>query len=61
MFSCVIGLTSRPLSIKDAGWPFHPRLELYAGLNLSQYIRAIVKYLSGIEKIEEIAQVYFAG
>jgi hypothetical protein len=60
-FPRVIGLTSRPLSIEDAGMPFDPRLELYAGLDLSQNLSSIVSYLSGIEKIEEITHVYFAG
>lgn len=60
-FSRVIGLTSRPLSIKVAGLPFDPRLELYAGLDLGQDVRSIVTYLRSIERIEEITHVYFAG
>ena len=59
-FSRVVGLTSRPLSNKYAGMSFDPRLEFYAGLDLSQNFQSIVTYLSGIERIE-ITHVYLAG
>ncbi|KAG0645390.1 Short chain dehydrogenase sirQ [Hyphodiscus hymeniophilus] len=60
-FSRVVGLTSRSLSINEAALPSDPRLELHAGLDLGQDVQSIVKYLSSIERIEEITHVYFAA
>jgi hypothetical protein len=60
-FSRVIGLTARPLGLEAAGFPSDPRLELYAGLDLSKDVDDIVGYLCKIKHIEEITHVYFAG
>jgi len=60
-FSRVIGLTSRPLSLKDSGLPLDPRLQLYSGLDLSQDAKTITEYLKKIENIDQITHVYFAG
>jgi hypothetical protein len=60
-FTGVVGLTSRPLSLKDSGFPSDPRLQLYSGLDLSQDAEAITQYLKKIDRINEITHVYFAG
>ena len=60
-FSRVVGLTSRPLSLEASGFPSDPRLQLYAGLDLSQDAETITKYLKKIENVELITHVYFAG
>jgi hypothetical protein len=56
-----VGLTSRPLSLKDSGFPSDPRLQLYSGLDLSQDAETITQYLKKIDGIDEITHVYFAG
>ncbi|KAK4545423.1 hypothetical protein LTR36_002773 [Oleoguttula mirabilis] len=60
-FSRIIGLTSRPLTVQDAGLPQDPRLQLYAGLDLSKDIESTVAYLHAIPGIEHITHVYFAA
>jgi hypothetical protein len=60
-FTRVVGLTSRPLSLKDSGFPSDPRLQLYSGLDLSQDAETITQYLKKIDRIDEITHVYFAG
>lgn len=60
-FSRVVGFTSRPLSLEASGFPSDPRLQLYAGLDLSQDTASIVEYLKKVENIEDITHVYFAG
>jgi len=60
-FSRVVGLTSRPLTPESARFPPDPRLELNAGLDLSQDVSSIVAYLKTVENIKEITHVYFAG
>jgi hypothetical protein len=57
----VVGLTSRPLSLKDSGFPSDPRLQLYSGLDLSQDAETSTQYLKKIDEIDEITHVYFAG
>ena len=60
----VVGLTSRPLSLRDSGFPSDPsdpRLQLYSGLELSQDVESITQYLKKIDRIDEITHVYFAG
>jgi hypothetical protein len=56
-----VGLTSRPLGLKDSGFPSDPRLQLYSGLDLSQDAETITQCLKKIERIDEITHVYFAG
>lgn len=60
-FERVVGLTSRPLSLQDSGFPQDTRLQLTPGLDLSQELGQIVKYLKDIEDIGDITHVYFAG
>lgn len=60
-FKRIVGLTSRYLSVEDAGFPPDARLHLYDGLDLSQDSSTIIEYLKGIENIEQITHVYFAG
>jgi hypothetical protein len=60
-FSRVIGLTSRPLTVKDAGLPQDARLQLYANLDLSKDIAGIIAYLHAIPNIKHITHVYFAA
>lgn len=60
-FERIVGLTSRPLSLKDSGFPEDSRLQLYAGLDLSQDSESIVRYLRSVGNIEDITHVYFAG
>ena len=59
-FESIIGLTSRPLSIKEALLPNDPRLQLHAGLDLSKDTSEIITYLQEIDGIEETTHVYFA-
>jgi hypothetical protein len=59
-FKRVVGLTNRPLSVKDAGLPQDPRVHLYPGLDLSKDSKSITEYLSKIENIGETTHVYFA-
>lgn len=60
-FKRIVGLTSRPLSVEDAGLPTDQRLRLYSGLDLSKDSQSIIDYLGKIENIQEITHVYFAG
>jgi hypothetical protein len=60
-FRRVVGLTSRPLSMEDSGFPRDPRLRLYSGLDLSQDAFSIAKYLKSTENINDITHVYFAA
>ncbi|EHK44809.1 hypothetical protein TRIATDRAFT_299659 [Trichoderma atroviride IMI 206040] len=60
-FKRVVGLTNRPLSVKDAGLPQDPRLHLYPGLDLSKNSQSITEYLNTIENIGETTHVYFAS
>jgi len=60
-FERVMGLTSRPLSLKHSGFPQDSRLHLHSGLDLSQDSEHIVKYLEDIKDISNITHVYFAG
>ncbi|TVY82657.1 Short chain dehydrogenase sirQ [Lachnellula suecica] len=60
-FNRIVGLTSRPLSLKDSGLPDDSRLQLYSGLDLSQSAQDISKYLKSIENIHQITHVYFAA
>jgi hypothetical protein len=60
-FTKVIGLTSRPLSIKDSALPDDPKLELRSGLDLTQGADAVKDFLSRIEGIENTTHVYFVG
>jgi len=59
-FKRVVGLTNRPLSVKEAALPQDPRLHLYPGLDLSQDSQTITEYLSKIDNIGETTHVYFA-
>jgi hypothetical protein len=60
-FSRVVGLTSRPLSLEDSGFPRDSRLKLYSGLDLSQDAESISTYLKSIGNISDITHVYFAA
>ncbi|GFP55947.1 short chain dehydrogenase sirQ [Trichoderma asperellum] len=60
-FKRVVGLTNRPLSVKEAALPQDPRLHLYPGLDLSQDSQTITEYLSKIDNIGETTHVYFAS
>lgn len=61
VFKRVIGLTSRPLSIKASALPQDPKLELRGGLDLSKGIDDVTKFLSQIDGIENTTHVYFTG
>jgi hypothetical protein len=60
-FSRVIGLTNRPLTLKDSFLPSDPRLSLKSGVDLSGDVVSIVEALKKIDGIEKITHVYFTG
>jgi hypothetical protein len=60
-FSRVIGLTNRPLSLKDSFLPPDPRLSLKSGIDLSGDVESIVKALKEIDNVEKTTHVYFTG
>ncbi len=63
-FKKVIGLTSRPLSIKESALPEDAKLELHGGLDLTQQLDDVTRFLSEIEALETrptfTLQVFFS-
>lgn len=62
-FSRVIGLTNRPLEIKDSYWPQDDeRLECYNGVNLRDNLDSVKDQLRAkVPRIEEVTHVYYCG
>ena len=60
-FESIIGLTNRPLSKSEAFLPDDRRLALYAGIDLSVGVKAVVERLEQVEGIEEVTHVFFLG
>ncbi|KAL4767076.1 hypothetical protein BDW60DRAFT_220823 [Aspergillus nidulans var. acristatus] len=59
-FSRVIGLTNKPLSLKDSGLPKDSRLELYNGLNLRGCFNEVLGQLQEkVPNLEDITHVYY--
>jgi len=58
-FESIIGLTNRPLSKSEAFLPDDRRLALYAGIDLSVGVKAVVERLEQVEGIEEVTHVFF--
>jgi hypothetical protein len=61
-FSRVIGLTNKPLPLKDSGLPKDSRLELYNGLNLRGCFNEVLGQLQEkVPNLEDITHVYYLG
>lgn len=60
-FKKVIGLASRPLSIKASALPEHPKLQLHSGLDLTKGVEEVTQFLSQIDGIKNTTHVYFTG
>jgi len=61
-FARIVGLTNRPLTVRDAYLPEDPRLELISGIDLSKSLEYIKTELEKkVKDIHEITHVFFMG
>lgn len=61
-FGTVVGVTNRPLTIKNAYLPEDSRLQLVSGVNLALSSESVISVMKEkIEKIAEITHAYLYG
>lgn len=62
-FSRIIGLTNRPLTLEQGGFPADDeRVELYSGINLRQDLEAVRAQLKEkVPRLDEVTNVYYLG
>jgi|SRR5271156_5075084 len=61
-FARIVGLTNRPLTVRDAYLPEDARLELISGIDLSKSIEYIKEELEKkVKDIHQITHVFFMG
>lgn len=62
-FSRVIGLTNRPMDLKNSQLPIDdPRLEIYSGLNLRSDLSSVIEQLRAtVPNLEEVTHMYYCG
>ncbi len=60
-FSRVIGLFTRPTDREQLFLPADDRLVLASGLDLSKGVDDVANTLKGVEGIQDVTDVYFAG